>query len=261
MKRIMTAALALVTAAGLAVAADVISDNVVGYQTLNITGGNYNMLAVQWDKVQGGNIDIQGVFQDVTGLTGSTSALNADQILVWDPVTSGYTTYWLYDSGGTYPSWDGKWIDGLGGIASAAFPKGTAFWLVSQVTDTNALVSAGQAPSAVSVNANITAGNYNMVANPYPASYALNSAYNWLTAGADGSTSALNADQILVWDPVTSGYTTYWLYDSGGTYPSWDGKWIDGLGGITADSLLMGQPAWFVSLGGSDWTLVFSKPY
>jgi hypothetical protein len=270
MKRLIaTAALALT--AGSLLAAEVVSENIVGYQTLDITPGKLNMLAVQWDAVGGGDLDIQAILADPigAGLQGGTYATagDADVLRVWDPTTSGYETYWLYDSGGEYPTWDGRWIDQVSGDPAAApFAKGSAFWLLSKGTTAASLLSAGQAPAAGAVTNTLTPGKLNMIANPYPAPYALNgpSAPDLLAAGAQGGTYATagDADVLRVWDPTTSGYETYWLYDSGGEYPTWDGRWIDQISGDrTAAELPMGAAAWYLSKGSDPVDFVFVKPY
>lgn len=138
MKRLIaTAALALT--AGSLLAAEVVSENIVGYQTLDITPGNFNMLAVQWDAVGGGDLDIQDVLADPlgAGLQGGSYWLDnvggADQLRVWNPATSGYKFYWLYDSGGEYANWDGRWIDDVSGeIADAELAMGQPAWYLSK---------------------------------------------------------------------------------------------------------------------------------
>ena len=261
MKKLMTA-LAVCAIASLSLASGgVTSANVVGYQTLSVVGTKYNMLGVQWDKVGGGSLSVQDVFAGTAGLTGSTFAdvFAADRIKVWDPVTSGYVDFWLYAVIND-PAWDGKWIDGTGSPATATFSAGSTFWLQSKGTNVN-VISAGQAPSAATISQAIVGGKYNMIINPYPTTYPLNGSFNWLTAGAVGSTFAdvFAADRIKVWDPNTAGYTDYWLY-AFISDPAWDGKWIDGTGSPATYALPMGTPAWYQSKG-SSFTLVFSKPY
>jgi hypothetical protein len=270
MKRLIaTAALALT--AGSLLAAEVVSENIVGYQTLDITPGKFNMLAVQWDAVGGDDLDIQAILADPlgAGLQGGMFATmaDADELQVWDPTTSNYALYWLYDSGGKYPTWDGRWIDkGTGDPAAAPFAKGSAFWLLSKGTTAASLLSAGQAPAVGAVTNTLVPGKFNMIANPYPAPYALNGplAPDLLAAGAQGGIFATmaDADELQVWDPTTSNYALYWLYDSGGEYPTWDGRWIDkGTGDPTAAELPMGAAAWYLSKGSDPVDFVFVKPY
>jgi hypothetical protein len=138
MKRITVSALAMLMAAGLACAAEVESQNIVGYKTLDITGGKLNMLAVNWDKVQGGDIAIQDLLGDdlASGLVGGSGLLNSDTLLVWDAASSCYTQYFLYNSGGVYTSWDGKWVKyraapAKSGVTQDSLPLGQGAWLKS----------------------------------------------------------------------------------------------------------------------------------
>lgn len=272
-KLMMTLAAGLTAGAVLAVE----SQNIVGYQTLDVTDGKFNMLSVPWDAVGGGALSIADILSDPlgSGLQGGSDYLlnrgDADLIKVWNPATSGYKDYYLYDSGGTYPIWDGQWIDNATGIPSEdPFAKGSTFWLLSKATvgGNTAVPQAGQAPDAASTAFTITAGKFNMIASPYPTAYELNgvAAPDLLAVGAQGGSDYLlnrgNADLLKVWNPATSGYKDYYLYDSGGVYTGWDGQWIDNATGIPSeDSLPAGQPFWYLSKGATGFDFTFAKTY
>ena len=134
MKKLMTA-LAVCAIASLSLASGgVTSANVVGYQTVPTTGGNYNLLAINWELVGGGSINIQDLFGGSTnGLVAAGGVTGADNIKVWNPNTSGYKDYYLYTSGGAYPQWDGKWFDG-GVEATGSIPMGHGAWYLSRAT-------------------------------------------------------------------------------------------------------------------------------
>jgi len=274
MKKLM-----MTLAAGLTVSAllAVDSENIVGYQTLDITDGKLNMISVPWEAVGGGALSIQEMLNDPlgAGLQGGSiwldNVADADIVKVWNPATSGYKDYYLYDSGGEYAGWDGQWIDNASGQPSTdPFAKGSTFWLLSKadVGGTTAVTQAGQAPAAASVVAAITAGKLNMVANPYPTAYELNGAAapDLLAAGAQGGSiwldNVADADILKVWNPATSGYKDYYLYDSGGEYAGWDGQWIDDSTGMpTEDALPIGKPFWYLSKGSGGFDFTFTKTY
>ena len=88
MKKLITAATALALAAGMA-SAQVESANIVGYQGHATVGGKFNMPAVQFNVPGGGSIAINDLFADTTMLTQGAGVFDADNIQVWNPVTSG----------------------------------------------------------------------------------------------------------------------------------------------------------------------------
>jgi hypothetical protein len=271
MKKLITAAMALALFAGIA-SAQVNSDNIVGYQSHATVGGNYNLPAVQWNSVGGGNVAISNLFADTSMLTQGSGLVDADYIQVWNPVTSGYAQYFLYnDESGYNPEWDGEWLDNsnpAAGPTGETLAPGSAFWLLRQSgVDTN-LVSAGEVASVAQFTFNITKNNYNMIANAYPTDLQINST-NFvidITKAVQGS-GLVDADYIQVWNPVTSGYAQYFLYnDESGYNPEWDGKWLDNsnpAAGPTASGLPAGFGAWYLSqpATATDWTLTIKKPY
>jgi hypothetical protein len=256
MKRTLSVATLLGLVATVASATSVTSVNTVGYQTLSIKGGTYNMLAVNWDEVGGASKSIQDLF-DTSTLTGSSAFGSADNIKVWDPDTSNYTTYFLYDSGGTYPSWDGKWVTTSYIYSDSEFANGASFWLLTRGGDTSLTID-GQVPVEATVAKTLKAGTFTMIGSAFAADLPLN---DGLDVAGNGSSAFGSADNVKVWDPDTSNYTTYFLYDSGGTYPSWDGKWVTTAYIYTSDAIAMGKGAWYLNRGGSDITWTESKPY
>jgi len=271
MKKLITAAMALALATGLA-SAQVESANIVGYQGHATVGGKFNMPAVQFQVPGGASIAINDLFADTTMLTQGGGVVDADNIRVWNPVTSGYAYYFLYnDESGYNPEWDGKWLDSsnpMAGPTTATLAPGTPFWLLRQGgADTN-LTTAGEVPSAAEFPFNITKGKFNMIANPYPTDLALNGT-NFVIDAAQAvqGGGVVDADNIRVWNPVTSGYAYYFLYnDESGYNPEWDGKWLDSsnpMAGPTASGMPAGAGAWYLSqpATATDWTLTIKKPY
>jgi hypothetical protein len=265
-----TAGAALLLAALLAVCLAHVADCqervILGYQKHRIPSNSWNMISLDLESFDGGAIPIQDLFYDPlgSGLQGGTFNNTAftEAIMVWDPDTSGYTSYWLYNSGGAYPSWDGKWIDPAGTLSEDAFAVGTTFWLVTPGTGAT-LRTAGRISLEETAEVLIHAATHTMFGSPYMAPVSFNDGgLDWFDLGASGATGAFDSDQIQLFDPVTSGYTTYWLYDSGGAYPSWDEKWIDMESATsTTNSLPAGQAAWYLSAGTNDWVLPIARPY
>jgi uncharacterized protein (TIGR02597 family) len=155
-----------------------------------------------------------------SGLYGSNSAVNADNVIVWDPFKQQPVTYW-YRSTGATPGWRDS--------ASPVIDRGNNALYVEQGIviqrkvagdATNRLVGAvklGQTWNAA------VGGGYTYLGVPYASNYTLSNALlytgNQLT-GVYGSNSAVNADNVIIWDPTTQQPMTYW-YRSTGATPGW----------------------------------------
>lgn len=249
MKKMMTV-LAACAVTSLALAdSGVVSQNIVGYQTLNLAGNNYNMLAVNWEKVGGGSIAIQNLV-NTTGLTQGGGLGTSDNILVWNPATTGYKAYYLYT--------DGMWYEYLNDAAPTTdtFAPGTTFWMKRKGAVTTNVTFSGQVLQQASAAVTIAHNNYTQIGNPYATVFTFNGTYDWVAAGAVSGGGLGTADNILVWNPATTGYKAYYLYNV-------DGKWYEYLNDAvpTTDGLPIGSGAWYKTRAGSDWTLTFTKPY
>ena len=116
-----------------AFAADVYSSNIVGYSKLTIHPG-LNMIGAGFQIVGGtGGQDMQNIFVDEDGVNvGGEAFYLADNIITWDPTAGGgiggYTTYYKYDSGGTYPEYDNIWYFDNEAEITDPLPVSQGFW-------------------------------------------------------------------------------------------------------------------------------------
>ena len=81
------------------------------------------MGGVVFTAIGGGAIDLNSI--TFAGVTGTDSDSSSDLIKVWNPATSGYTTYWYYYEAGAAADEIG-WYGTLD--EEATLPAGTAFW-------------------------------------------------------------------------------------------------------------------------------------
>ncbi|MDD4061889.1 MAG: hypothetical protein PHW08_14475, partial [Kiritimatiellae bacterium] len=189
-----------------AFAADVYSSNIVGYSKLTIHPG-LNMIGAGFQVVGGaGAQDMQTIFVDEDGANfGGESSVEADNILTWDPTAGGgiggYTTYYKYDSNGTYPEYDNIWYFQDDNEITAPIDLSTGFWYKSLSTTSIVMTVAGEVPASNTVSVTIHPG-LNMVAFPFTAGFAINAAVDWAASGADGGESSVEADNIITWDPT-----------------------------------------------------------
>ena len=229
----------------------VVSSDIVGYSTDSLTGGNYNMGGVVFTTVNGGAIDLNDM--SFPGVTGSDFEATSDNILVWNPSTSGYTKYYYYydasapDDNGWYGTLDEE----------TTLPAGTAFWYLAKAGEGKAITQSGAVESDADVTFDLTGGNYNMVINPYPTAIDLNDSTTVEFAGVTGSDFEATSDNILVWDPSTSGYTKYYYYydasapDDNGWYGTLDEE----------ATLSAGTAFWYLAKAGEGKKITFKKTW
>ena len=225
----------------------------MGYNTASLTGGKFNMSGIVFSNVDGTAIDLNDMTFE--NLTSGDEANNADKIQVWDPATSGYTTFFNYNLEGDEESW-GWWDENF--EVDPVLPVGTAFWYKAKAGNGKAMTHSGAVESDTDVTVAITGGKFNMVINPYPTTIDLNDdstvEFTNLTSGDEAN----NADKIQVWDPATSGYTTFFNYNLEGDEESW-GWWDEN---FEVDPVLpAGTAFWYKAKAGSGKAITFKKTY
>jgi hypothetical protein len=141
MKKILLGAM-IASVALAASAAEVTSDNVVGYTRLNVNADQFYMVAVQFQDIDA-TTDVANLnnFLGTTCAPGAygdgsdTTMDNAPQIQVLNPNGLTYTKYYYindaYDSNDN-PVDGSYWVDDAGYVVEGAqIPVGQAFWVKS----------------------------------------------------------------------------------------------------------------------------------
>lgn len=81
--------------------AEITSANVVGYKADTLTDGNFNMVSVSFNNVDGSSVQLNnGSVTFENFITGFDFSDGPDLIEVWNPETSGYTYHYFYDQDG-----------------------------------------------------------------------------------------------------------------------------------------------------------------
>ena len=101
----------------------IVSSDIVGYSTDGMTGGKFNMGGIVFSNVDGSGINLNDM--TFANLTSGEDDSQSDRIQVWNPATSGYTTFFNYNAEGDEESWG--WWDANFEV-EALLPAGTAFW-------------------------------------------------------------------------------------------------------------------------------------
>ena len=192
--------------------------------------------------------DIQNVIGWQTD--GSTDLATASEIWGWDPESTSYVFAWLFDTGGTTPTFDGCWMDQTTGLPSdMAMPVGSGYWFFNKSVEARTAYFDGLVQGTelgMDVPVDNTKTTSQIMGQPLAADVPLNETGTTLQAdGAQGGTDLAIADEIWAWNQATDGYVFAWLFDSAGTTPSWDGKWIDQTTGLETTLVLQRGMGWW----------------
>jgi len=246
------------------VAADsVTTGNVLGYvKTPAPAAGNADIISIASFGTND-TVNIQDAIMNLEDLNASTAEANADKIIVWDG--TGYTTYGLFDDGGTNSFWmksgTGGWIFPDDATpANVALSRQDAVWFQTGTGGTaNSIVTSGSVRNDQQFDVQLGSGA-TILAYPFTSSINLT---NLVVSNATASVTEANADKITVWDG--SGYTKYGLFDDGGTNSFWmksgTGGWIFPEDATpTSAELPLGKGFWYESVDGAK-TVGFEQIY
>ncbi|MDD5435405.1 MAG: hypothetical protein PH343_08255 [Nitrospira sp.] len=216
---------------------EVLSGNIVGYQTITVSNKGYYMVAQPFNVL--GRKDINSVIG--TQLSTGTSVAVADNISFYDNAGQTYiANNWLRSS-------DGKWCQGAG-LSTQTVDAGRCFWMKLNTNLRQQVTILGEVVTAGVITQTLYQG-VNMVAYPYSANLSVTNTGLDAVAVA-GNTSSV-ADQIIKFNPATQGYDTYWKSAIG---------WKKG-SAVNAPELKTGEAFWFLRRlsGTTNWVEIM--PY
>ena len=234
--------------------AGIVSSDIVGYATQNLTSGKFNLAGVTFQNI---GVTTSFDLNDVTiaNVTGGADENSSDYLQLWDPSTSGYTTFYKYFEA-EYPEDEG-WYDAYGD-AEPVLDSGTAFWYRARTEEGKSITFAGTVESDSDVTVALTSGKFNLAINPFPVATDFNDEKTVVVNNVTGGADENSADFIQIWDPATSGYTTYYKYFEA-EYPDDEG-WYDAYGD-TEPVLPAGTAFWYRARSDANKSLKFPKPY
>jgi len=266
---VMTFAAALFATA---LMAEVVSGNIVGYNTSPVTNG-FSMISVNFDNITNSSVglDLNVVFPPTTpGLVGALSgASGADEILIWDNAAKGYSFYFLYYTTKTTTASTLNWTWRVSGAvpANVQLKSGDTVWFNKKGASAASFAIAGQVPSLNQKNRTLTGPGFSMIGNLYSADWTANDLGTafWSTSGASGALSgASGADEILVWDNATKGYSFYFLYYTTKTTTASTLNWTWRVSGAVlapTNFLKVGAGAWYNRKTAATVTMPIDRPY
>ena len=268
MKTARLIALLLLAAAVSQAATNVVSSaNVVGYiQVVDPASNRYVLISAPFNSGTGTVstlVDILGTNQ----LRRASFAIQCDQIIMWDTVQQKYVRYAQKTNGNFY------YTTNFGSSAQSVNPtvtRGQALWLLAPsatyAPTSRVIYISGNVPNDGAYT-NPVVGNsgkpLNFMANPYPVEVDLNNLIN-TNDGAKGSSFAVSADKIKLWDDASQQYVNLAL-KLNPSVPSVNNKWLFatnfGSTVTSAPSIMItpGQGFWYQTTNAFTW--VETKTY
>lgn len=240
-----------------AMAADVVSSNVVGYQKLTLKPG-YNMIPNNFVTI-GEDEEMFGInemFDGDENATATRSTDTADRIDLWDASTQMYVSYFRMTNRQGTSKWWGR-FDSTGTPTDDSFAQfGDGAFYLNQADSDLELTISGQVKST---STDITfAPGYSILCNPYPMDIAMNDGViDWSNAVASRTTDT--ADRIDLWDASTQMYVSYFRMTNRQGTSKWWGRY-DSTGTATADVISSNQSFFYFSQANESWTATIPSP-
>jgi hypothetical protein len=229
----------------------VYSVNIIGMQKVNTapaSSGGLTMLSMPFDLNEPTIDKVVGT----NGIAAATAA-SADNVLIFNPITQSYTTYWLFFS--TNPSFNRKWRSSSGFATNVFLSPGAGVWYRSRAASNQVITLVGDVVNKSAVT-NLIRPGLQVLSYPFSSSIVMSDLK--LTNGT-AATTAANADNIQLYNPETQLYTTYWLFFS--TNPSFNRRWRSSAGFATNVVIQSGSAFWYRSRGTENINWVETTPY
>ena len=231
MKKLLTALTAVGVLAGVALAEDVTSVNIVGYKKHTFVSGNLYLVASQFQSIDGSDVNAETLIGDQLPF--------GSEIFFWNAKKAGgpgYESSQRINIPGFQVGWgEALKLDGTKGFwVSVGGPTGVV----------HEVAFLGEVPQMDGIT-NVIAGTITMTAYPYTADVAFTNTQ--LFAQSE------EGDQMFVWDPVTQ-YSNYEFINIPGFQNGW---------GPTADALILtqGTGLWYDRASTNDLEIVDVRPY
>lgn len=268
MKKTMMAVAALSATVAMA---DIVSSDIVGYTSKDLTkgAGKLSMVAATFGGIGTDGFQMNGNMV-VENVKGSDYSGTSDQLLLWDPTMAGgaggYKTFYYYDDGV-----EAGWTD----VATESyvetsypdgFPAGSAFWFRAVDGADKGITFSGAIEDADYIEPPLSDGTQlSMVADAYPVPLKLNDVTCVKFTGVVGSDYSGTSDQLLLWDPTMAGgaggYKTFYYYDDGSEAGWTDVATETYVEQVYPDGFPVGTAFWFKPYTATGRTIRFNKNF
>ena len=223
----------------------------------------YNMLSVPFAGVAGGNVAVSSL--QFTNVVKGDGPQECDFLQIWNG--DGYNAYYCYTDDGLWYNCDTD--EPMSDDYADGIPAGTAMWYLAWVSDTREGTPSFTVSGAISDEDDVTftlncssatmVDVYNMLGNPYPASWSPNNSDQCVIANIVKGDGPQECDFLQIWNG--DGYNAYYCYADDGlwyncdTDADLDDDYATGIPSGTA----MWYLAWVADRAG-DLTVTFKNP-
>ena len=219
-----------------------VESDVVGYRQLEISNTGYMLLSLPFQEL-GEDASKGYPIQKIGGTLVQNDRENrAERLMVLDPITKQYTAYQYKDTG---------WVkSGENTPTTDVVPLGAAVFLkkASQAGG-GEMVITGKVSDAAQTVVELSQG-FNLVANPYPGTLKIADISGVNLSASDREN---RADKIMILDPVTKAYTSYFLRSATG--------WTKEGESVTTTDSIAPEAGFFYKKASGNGQLTFTSPF
>ena len=228
-------------------AAEVTSDNVVGYAKIDLAEG-FNLIGSQFLEVGATTKDVNDFIFDGSALLGLDDEWAYQTTMrVW--TGNGYDIYgWLDGDDGTaneMPEWNNTWLlEDFSDVAAEDMDLGKGVWIVTKKAGTITVL--GEVATGDTYTVDVVEG-FNLIANPFPCEISVQN----IKCDLDGLDAEWAYQTTMrLW--TGNGYDIFgWLDSEDGTaneMPEWNNSWLlEDFSDLASAKLKVGEAIWFIA--------------
>ena len=193
-----------------------------GFVRVDLPAAGYRVVGMPfWPE----DLSVHGVLG--AQLDGGLEESQADRVMAFDATTQQYETAYLFESGGAFPAFDGRFFD-LSGESSLTLDCGEALFVHNRGPAQTLFLAGSLARHDVHPH-DLPTG-FSLLAPCYAVESRALDDTGLAAQGAIGALEPQDADQILRFDPTLQQFVGQYLFDSGGAFPAFDGLWFPNTG-------------------------------
>lgn len=208
------------------------SANVVGYTSATLEANKFYLIAAQFQDTTGTSVDLQDFIKS-SDMAGSADFDDetAPNLKIWNGNNYDDYFFWAED----YFGEENVWCDGGMKVDDVSVDIGNGAFL--KVKNACTITVAGQVAAAATLKVPLTAGVFNLIANPYPIAFDINgTAWDCKTALPAGTQQEdETSPNIKIWNGSSYEDYYFWAED----YFGEENVWCDS--GMKAENVVI-QP-------------------
>ena len=233
------------------------SANIVGYNTVSVSGGTMTALGVQFnDATTENTIAVKDLLTVAAPVGANAAGSTADEIWAWDVANATWVKYFYRVQRGTVYGWC---KEGETAQTADILSNGDGFFFKRHVSSAATTITLSGAVNKTdpSISYTASAGTMTYVAYPWPVQVAVTDLLT-VAAPVGANAAGSTADEIWVWDVANATWIKYFYRVQRGTVYGWC---KEGQTAATADTIPVGACFFFKRhVSSAATTITFNKP-